>query len=47
LWGLRYRLHRDIKSFAERLIAIVQPQLRAYLSRAQPKANVPSAFVYV
>ena len=30
-----YRLHRDIKSFANRLIAIVQPQLWSNLSRAQ------------
>ena len=39
-----HRLHRDIKSFAERLIAIVQPQLRPDLSRAQFKTSLPCAF---
>jgi hypothetical protein len=39
-----HRLHRDIKSFAKRLIAIVQPQLRSDLSRAQLKTSFPGAF---
>ena len=42
-----YRLHRDIKSLAKRLIAIVQPQLRSDLSRAQLKANLLCAFVHI
>src|SRR5215831_7274584 len=41
-----HRLHRDIKSFAERLIAISQPQLRADLSRAQLKTSSPCAFIH-
>jgi len=36
-----------MEDFAERLIAIVQPQLRPYLSRAQLKTNLPCAFVHV
>jgi hypothetical protein len=35
-----HRLHRDIESFAKRLIAIVQPQLRSDLRRAEPGALV-------
>jgi hypothetical protein len=42
-----YRLHRDVKSVSERLIAIVQPQLRCDLSRAQLKANLPCAFIHI
>jgi hypothetical protein len=41
------RLHRDIKSFAKRLIAIVQPQLRSDLSRAQLKTSLPGALVHL
>ena len=41
-----YRLLRDVKSLAKRLI-LVQPQLRSDLSRAQLKTNLPCAFVYV
>src|SRR5262249_24961085 len=41
-----HRLHRDIKSFAERLTAIVQPQLRPDLSRAQFETSLPCAFVH-
>src|SRR5262249_26164344 len=41
------RRHRDIKRFAEWLIAILQPQLYADLSRAQLKTNSPCAFVHI
>src|SRR5215831_3711341 len=42
-----HRLHRDIKRFAEWLVAILQPQLYADLSRAQLKTNSPCAFVHI
>jgi hypothetical protein len=35
-----YRRHRDVKDFAERLIAIFQPQLRSDLSWAQLKTKI-------
>jgi hypothetical protein len=43
--GTGYRLHRDMKGFAKRLIAIVEPQLQSDLSRAQLKSRLPWAFV--
>ena len=40
-----YRLHRDFKSFAERLIAIIKPQPRSNLSRAQLDTDLPCTSV--
>jgi hypothetical protein len=41
-----HRLHRDIESFAKRLIAMVQPQLRSDLRGAQIKTGLPGALVH-
>src|SRR5262249_5605705 len=42
-----YWLHGDMKCFAKRLIAIVQPQLQSDLCSAQLKTHLPCAFVQV
>ena len=42
-----YRLHRDNERFAEWLIAIIQPQLRSHLCRAQHQTKLSCTVVNV
>ena len=41
----RHGHHRDMNYFAERLVTIIQPQLRTYLRRAWLEADLSCASV--